>query len=225
MATTPTDFSALQPSDYPVTDFSLQDYSSVDNGGLSSVTLDNPTGYDPFGVPNPDPVPPGTDPLSVSPNDASAGLNAFDPSLLPLAPVSTVGPSLYDLGSGVDASGAGLAASGNTLVPTDNLPLTQPNKSNMTALGSPTVSPIPVATPMGSGLWAKLFSFGVGTVLGVAGGGTAGTAPNGAMNPGTVKAAPKTATTNPISGMSTGLIILAAFGIIGAVIWSFSGAK
>ena len=218
MATSVTDFSSLQPSDYGVSDISLQDYSSLDSTGLSSPTLDSSLGTDPvsgadYSFPGYAADPNAPSLTEIAP-DASAGLNAYNDGLLPLAPTATVDPSIYGP-SGYQADNAGPNSSGNDLSLPGNLPLAPVSAGTMTLLGSAIAKPSTLSTVLGSSLWGNLFG---------GGGAKAGTA--GAYgSTSTVKAAPKTAMGNPISGTSTALIIGVVAALIGMVIWSFSGAK
>lgn len=215
------DYSSLQPSDTGATDIGIQDYSQIDNSGLAAPSLDSPLGTDPLsganlplpGVPASDPFAP---PLTVLAPDASGGLNAYNDQLLPLSPASTVDTSVY--------TGGPTLSTGSTLGTLDgNLPLAPVGTASV-KLGSATAQPNPNPAPLGASLWSSM----VGAVTSVLGGSKTGTVagpvPPG-TTPGTIKPAPKTAISNPISGMSTALIIGVVASLIGIVIWSFAGSK
>jgi hypothetical protein len=239
MATTPTivdvppDFSTAQPSDYGSQLIGLQDYAQIPvASNLNAPSLDSPLGVDPFtgyqdtSIPW---APVAPDLLSGQPLDASGGLNAVNPTLLPYLNPSNptngvIDPSMIawtGKGSATDPS----VSSGASLEMDGNLPLTTPNMSNTVQLANPNLNPV----PLGSSIWAKIFGLGSSVALGAAKGGTAGS-PNAPGNtkgtiPGTVKPAPKTAIANPISNTSMFLILGVVSALIGAILWSFSGRQ
>jgi len=202
---------SLQLTDYGSAPIGLQDYSSLSNLGLDAPTLDTPLGVDPFsGTSMFDSTAPA---LTTIAPDASNGLNAYNDGLLPLS-----SPNPFD--SQIIAQSQGSSSDLSLL---DNLPLTAANTSIDTLLGSPTVKPVAVSQPMGASLWPSLFGLASG-ILGGAKSGTAGK-PTGTQLPGAVKAAPKTATTNPIKPMTTIFIVLGVL-LVGAVaVGHFSGAR
>jgi len=229
MATSVVDLSGLDTTGYQSTDIGLQDYSQLDNSGLAAPSLDSPYGADPYGGMGASPyptVPYGTDPsLSTQPVDASGGLNAVNPTLLPYqSPGTGIDPSLLTglaTPGSPNSPGAISPDSGTGLGTLDgNLPLTTQNSSSRTPLTSPTATSV----PMGSSLWAAIFGTATAVTNAGAKAGTVNT-PAKASLPGQVKAAPPAVGTNPISGTTTVLIVGVAASIIGMILWSFSGAK
>jgi len=216
MASAADALSSLQPSDYGTTDISLQDYGALDNSGLAAPSYDTPLGVDPFSGTSIYDGNPSDPSLTTLGNPAGDGSNAYNDGLLPLTnpnPLdsNTIAASQY---------------SGTNMSTQENLPLTSLSNAAKTQLGSPTATPVANPSPMGSSLWASLFGTTTTAALGAAKAGTAG---NGKVGSGAVlggvKPAPKTAISNPISGMSTALIIGVVASLIGIILWSFSGGK
>lgn len=230
----PLDFATAQPSDYGTQLIGLQDYAQVPYAtNLNAPALDSSLGVDPLtGQPN-NPIPwAANDPnaLTGQPLDASGGLNAVNPTLLPYLDPSNPTQGQIDpmlLGGGYTGFGSAATpsmSSGDTLVMDGNLPLTTPNLSNTTQIANPNANPV----PLGSAIWAKILGTAT-AVLGPARGGTMGS-PSGPGNstgtlPGQVKPAPKTAIANPISNTTMFLILGVVSALIGTVIWSFSGRR
>lgn len=215
MASAADALSMLQPSDYGATDISLQDYPSLDNSGLDAPTFDTPMGVDPFtgtSIFDGNPADPS---LTTLADPAGSGSNAYNDGLLPLT-----NPNPTD-----SAAIAASQYSGTNMATQENLPLTSLTNYAKTNLGSPTATPVTSPAPMGAGLWASLFGTTTTAILGASKSGTAGNKVGSQALLGGVKAAPKTAIANPISGMSTALIIGVVASLIGIVLWSFSGAK
>lgn len=206
MATSAMDFSSLQPSDYGASDVSLQDYSSIDNSGLAAPATDS---TDAFGFPSPPPV--------LAPTaDASGGLNAYDPGLLPL---TNPNPYILDsLGSGSDTS-FGISSGGNDLSLPENLPLTPATSSIDTQLSNnaPIVSPNILSARMGSNLFGSIFGVGAAAAAGAIKSGVAGTPAKSSL-PGSIATA-----TKPISAPTSATAILTigvAASLVGMIIWS-----
>jgi hypothetical protein len=217
MSTSPDALFSVQPSDYGTTPpFSLQDYGALSNTGLDAPTLDSPMGTDPFtglSLYDGDPSQPS---LTALPADASGGGNLYNDGLLPLSNPNPVSDKVI----------AQSQYSGVSFSPDVNLPLTPANTAIETQLGSPTtVKPVANAMPMGASLWADLF--GVTGLLSGAKAGSAGAQASSSKSGGVtgVKAAPKTALSNPISGTTTALVIGVVAALIGMILWSFSGAR
>ncbi len=201
-----TALSDMQASDYALTgDISLQDYPAFSNDGLAAPTLDSSI---------------GSGGLTVIPYDASGGLNLYNDGLLPLTNPNPTDTSVIALAQGGNV-GASVSSSADLTLP-GNLPLTAPDKSNTTSLGSVTIKPVAASAPMGASLWAGLFGTAVSAVTGTAKGGVAGATPIKTL-PGGVAVAPKSALSTAIATISTsgtvliGVLVLGVFAIIYAV--------
>lgn len=217
MATFVTDLSTLQSSDYSSSDYSLQDYSDLSNLGLQAPAMDTPLGVDPFtgaSIYDGNPADPS---LTVIGTPAGDGTNLYNDGLLPLSNPNPSDDSV--LASSQQAGLTQVTPSGsNDLALMGNLPLTSANTILDTALGSPTVKPVVNSQPMGASLWASLFGTSASAAVGAVKAGTAG-APLKTSLPGAVKAAPFTATTNPIPKTTTFLVVGALAGFAGLLIW------
>jgi hypothetical protein len=226
----PLDFSTSQVSDYGQQLIGLQDYSQVPFAtNLNAPSLDSGLGVDPL---TGETISPYIQDVSGTPSiltgqpvDASNGLNAVNPTLLPY--VDPTNPTRGRLDPSMlpwDYTGNGSAttpsqSSGDTLLTDGNLPLTTPDKLNLT----PLAVPVSNVNPLGSSIWAKIFGT-ANTAIGAKVSGVAAK-PGVAQTPGLVKKAPHTAIQNPISNTTMFLVLGIVSALIGAVIWSFSGSK